>query len=116
MNRCRRRPLHRHLRTDLDAEGIWAAVICGDHELVAALAVDRSFTLELCRVASHDEPVVAGAAEVQVTGVELELGVPVGHVSTPFLLLGSGRRRWLCRSGLGRPCKRRRVSRSSRRR
>ena len=76
--RCRRHGLDTAVfGPDLDTERIRVVVPGPDLELVRAFTVDRAFALELGEVTSgDDQPVVAGRVEVQVTGVELELGVP----------------------------------------
>ena len=85
VNRCRRQVHYRP--PDLDTEGVGIVIIGRDHELVAALSIDRAFTLELGLVTSHHQPFVAAAVEVQVTRLELELGVAVGHIGA-LLVLG----------------------------
>ena len=71
---------------NLDAEGVGIVVVGRDLERVASLAVDRALSAELCLVTRHDQPLIAGAVEVQVASFELELRVPIGHVGALLVL------------------------------
>jgi len=74
---------------DLDAEAVHApatidlAVNGGEDEAVVAVAVDRAPALILRPRASYHQPLVRRAPEVQLTGLELELGVAPGDIG-PF--------------------------------
>src|SRR3990170_385626 len=70
----------------------------GEHERVARDAVDRAVALELAlRTAAH-EPVVRGAVEVQVRGLELELRLP-GREGRALLVLRDEAEGGLAREG-----------------
>ena len=78
---------------DLDPERIDSpaaldiAVGSGEHEAVAAGPIDRAFALELRLVTGHHQPFVAVGVEVQITSLELELGVAVWRIGA-LLVLG----------------------------
>lgn len=70
--------LARRLVPDLDAELIGATtahltVDGGQHDAVAALSIDGAFTLVLGPGPGNSQPLVAGAVELQVAGLVLEL-------------------------------------------
>ena len=65
------------------------AVRSGQQEAVVARAVDRAGALVLGPRAGDHQPLVGGAVEVQVAGLELELGLAVRDVRA---LLGTSRR------------------------
>ena len=100
---------------DVDAEGVGIVIIGRDHELVTALAIDRAFTLELCLVAGDHQPFVAAGVEVQIPGLELELGVAVGHIGA-LLVLGHEAEVGFAAQAFDQLCRRPRANRSSPRR
>jgi len=70
---------------DLDAEQVHVRaggqlrVGGGQHEAIVAAAVDRAHALVLGPGPGDDQPVVARGVEVQVSGLELELGLAGGR-------------------------------------
>src|SRR5688572_17151404 len=63
------------------------AVDRGDQEAIVAGAVDRSGALVLGPGSGDDEPLIDRAVEIQIAGLELELGITLGG-GCPLLVLG----------------------------
>src|SRR3954471_10294311 len=91
---------------DLDAELVHAAaaadlpVGCRQQEAVATDAVDRAGALVLRTSTGDDQPLVDLGVEVEVTGLELELGAARGHCGALEVLRHEADVRPACGSGV----------------